>query len=306
MRIERSELAVPASNPRMIDKGLASDADVVFLDLEDAVAPSQKAQARANAIAAFRDQDWRGKPRAYRINALDSPFCYRDLVEVVEAAGDRVELVIVPKVNRPEDVHVVATLLGQIEQHVGISRPIGIEVQIETAEGLIDCERIANANSRVEAIIFGPGDFAASVGMPVAEIGVPDEWDAVYGGHRWQYVMSKMLVAGRAAGIRVVDGPFANFRDDDGFRRSCRIARALGYDGKWCIHPAQIAIANDVFSPSAAELAWARKVIDAYATATAQGQGAVAIDGKMIDAASIRLAERTVEIAARFESAQTQ
>ncbi|MEA2525083.1 MAG: malyl-CoA/(S)-citramalyl-CoA lyase [Thermomicrobiales bacterium] len=296
MRTERSELAVPASNPRMIDKALASDADVAFLDLEDAVAPSEKPHARAHVIAALLDKDWHGKPGAYRINALDSPFCYRDLIEVVEAAGDRLDFVVVPKVNRPEDVHVVATLLGQIEQSVGIDRRIGIEVQIETAEGLINCERIAAASPRVEAIIFGPGDYAASVAMPLTQIGVPDEWDDSYPGHRWHYPMSRLLVAGRAAGIRVVDGPFADFRDEEGFRRSCRVARALGFDGKWCIHPAQIAIANEVFSPSAAELAWAQKVMDTYAAATASGLGAIAIDGKMIDAASIRMAERTLAI----------
>jgi citrate lyase subunit beta/citryl-CoA lyase len=296
MRTERSELAVPASNPRMIDKALASDADVAFLDLEDAVAPSEKPHARAHVIAALRDKDWKGKPGAYRINALDSPFCYRDLIEVVEAAGDRLDFVVVPKVNRPEDVHVVATLLGQIEQSVGIDRRIGIEVQIETAEGLINCERIAAASPRVEAIIFGPGDYAASVAMPLTQIGVPDEWDDSYPGHRWHYPMSRLLVAGRAAGIRVVDGPFADFRDEEGFRRSCRVARALGFDGKWCIHPAQIVIANEVFSPSAAELAWAQKVLDTYAAATASGLGAIAIDGKMIDAASIRMAERTLAI----------
>jgi citrate lyase subunit beta/citryl-CoA lyase len=300
MRVERSELAVPASNPRMIEKALASAADVAFLDLEDAVAPSEKPGARAHVIAALRDMDWRGKPRAFRINALDTPYCYRDLVEIVEAAGDRIDLVVVPKVNRPEDVHVVATLLGQIEQHAGIACRIGIEVQIETAEGLINCEHIATASPRIEAIIFGPGDYAASARMPLAQIGVPGEWDTTYPGHRWHYPMSRILVAGRAAGLRVIDGPFADFRDDDGFRRSCRVARALGYDGKWCIHPAQIPIANEVFTPSDEEIAWARRVVDTYASATETGLGSLAIDGKMIDAASIRVAEHVLAVAARF------
>lgn len=299
MRIERSELAVPASNPRMIDKALAAAADVAFLDLEDAVAPPEKQRARTQVINALRDKDWQGKPRAFRINALDTSYCYRDLVEIVEAAGDLVDLIVVPKVNRPEDVHFVSTLLRQIERHVGITRPIGLEVQIETAEGLTNCERIASASPRIEAIIFGPGDFAASVGMPLSHIGVPDEWDAAYPGHRWHHALCRILVAGRAAGIRVVDGPYADFRDEAGFRRACRVARALGYDGKWCIHPAQIPIANEVFTPFPAEVAWARRVVHAYATATAAGLGAVAIDGKMIDAASIRMAERTLELAKR-------
>jgi citrate lyase beta subunit len=305
MRIARSELAVPASNPRMIDKALVSAADVAFLDLEDAVAPTEKTSARANVIAALRDKDWHGKPRAMRINALDTPYCYRDLVEVVEAAGDRLDLIIVPKVNRPEDVSFVATLLGQIEEHLGIAARIGLEVQIETAAGLIECERIA-ASPRVEAINLGPGDFAAAVGMPATRIGVPDEWDATYPGHRWHYAMSRILVAGRAAGIRVVDGPYADFRDEEGFRRSCRVARALGFDGKWCIHPDQIAIANEVFTPSETELAWARRVVDAYAAATDGGLGAISLDGKMIDAASLRMAERTLAIATHQTAADDQ
>jgi citrate lyase subunit beta/citryl-CoA lyase len=283
----------------MIEKALASDADVVFLDLEDAVAPSEKTSARGNVIDALRDLDWRGKPRAFRINGLDTPDCYRDLVDVVESAGDRVDLVVVPKVNRAEDVCFVATLLGQIEQRRAIGRRIGIEVQIESARGLVNCERIAAADPRVEAIIFGPGDFAASAGMPATRIGVPDVWDDAYPGHRWHYAMSRIVIAGRAAGIRVVDGPFADFHADDGFRRSGRVARALGFDGKWCIHPRQIPIANEIFSPSSEEVAWARDVIAAYEAATAGGHGALALDGKMIDAASIRMAERTLAIAAR-------
>jgi citrate lyase beta subunit len=297
IRSERSELAVPASNPRMIEKALASETDVAFLDLEDAVAPSEKVRARDKVIAAVRDGDWGRKPPAFRINALDTHFCYRDLIDVVEAVGDRLELIIVPKVQRPEDVHVVATLLNQIESALGFQRRIGLEVQIESAEGLINCERIAATNPRVEAIIFGPGDYAASVAMPQNQIGVPDEWDDLYVGHRWHYSMSRIVVAGRAAGIRVIDGPYADFRDEHGFRRSCRISRALGFDGKWCIHPSQIAIANDVFAPTLVETAWAERVVEAYQHAHSAGLGAIAIDGKMIDAASIRMAERTLTIA---------
>jgi citrate lyase beta subunit len=289
----RSELAVPASNPRMIDKALASAADAVFLDLEDAVAPAAKPAARAMVIAALRDKDWQGKRRAMRINALDTSYCYRDLVEIVEAAGEHLDLVVVPKANGPEDVNFVATLLGQIERHLGIAHRIGLEVQIETAAGLLNCERIA-AGPRVEAITFGPGDFAASTGMPVAQIGVPDEWDSAYPGHRWHYAMSSLVIAARAAGVRVLDGPFADFRDEEGLRRACRIARALGFDGKWCIHPDQIAVVNEIFSPAETELAWARRVVNAYAAATASSLGAISLDGSLIDAASLRMAERTL------------
>ena len=295
MRTERSVLTVPGSNWKMIEKGVASEADVALLDLEDAVAPDAKAEARGTVTRALRELDWGRKPRAFRVNALDTPFFYRDLIEIVEAAGDRIDLIVVPKVDCPEDVYVVDTLLTQIEMAHGLESRIGLEVQIETATGLVNCERIAGASRRLEAIVYGPGDFAASVRMPVESIGAMDEWDDAYPGHRHHDVMSRILVAGRAAGIRVIDGPFANFRDAEGTRRSCRIARALGYDGKWCIHPSQIATANEVFSPTEREIAWASRVVEAYEAARREGRGAIALDNKMIDAANLRMARNTIE-----------
>jgi citrate lyase subunit beta/citryl-CoA lyase len=293
-RLERSELAVPASRSDMIAKALASAADVVFLDLEDAVAPDQKVGARQHVVRAICELDWGGKPRIYRVNGLDTPFFYRDLIEVVEAAGDRLDLVMIPKVNRPEDVYVVETLLTQIETHRGYDRPIGLEVQIETAEGLLNADRIARASRRVEALIFGPGDYAASIRMPQTAIGGTDEWDDAYPGHRFHHAMHQILVAGRAAGVRVIDGPFADFRDLEGLRAAARRARALGYDGKWCIHPAQIPVVNEVFSPAEAEIAWATRVVEAYEAAQREGSGAIAVDGRMIDAASLRMARATL------------
>jgi citrate lyase subunit beta/citryl-CoA lyase len=295
VRVERSELAVPASNPAMIRKALASVADVIFLDLEDAVAPSEKAASRDQVIAAVRDLDWGRKPRVYRINALDTPYFYRDLIDIVEAVGDRLDLIIVPKVNRPEDVYVVDTLLTQLEAHIGISRRIGLEVQIETAAGLLTCDQIAHASPRLESLIFGPGDFSASIGMPTSSIGGTDQWDDLYPGHRHGYAMQRLLVAARASGLRVIDGPYADFRDLDGLRQSCRRARALGYDGKWCIHPGQIETTNDVFSPTDQEIAWARKVVEAYDAAGREGRGALAVEGTMVDAASVRMARVTLE-----------
>jgi len=294
MHAWRSELAVPGSNERLIDHALASEADVVFLDLEDAVAPTEKAAARLTVAQALSKDSWGNKPGAFRVNALDTPYFYRDLIDVVEAAGGALALIVIPKVNRHEDVYVVDTLLRQIEGAQGIPQRIGIEVQIETAEGLVNCERIASASDRIGALTFGPGDFAASTGMPLTHIGVQDEWDERYPGHRWHYAMSRIVVAARAAGARAIDGPYADFRDLDGLRRSCEIARALGFDGKWCIHPAQIAVVNQVFGPSAAEIAWARRVLDESQDAAARGKGALSIDGRMIDAASIRMAERTL------------
>jgi citrate lyase beta subunit len=297
MQIERSILSVPGSNWKMIQKGVASEADVALLDLEDAVAPDMKADARKTVISAFTELDWGTKPRTFRMNALDTPFFYRDLIEIVEGSEGSVDLIIIPKVNCAEDVYVVDTLLSQIEAGLGMSRHIRLEAQIETAAGLVNCEAIARSSDRLVSLIYGPGDYSASVRMPSGSIGAMDEWDDLYPGHRYQYIMHRILAAARAAGVRAIDGPFANFRDQEGHRQSCMIARAMGYDGKWCIHPAQIALTNELFAPSAAELEWAQRVIAAYEEANQQGLGAVALDNKMIDAANIRMAQNTVELA---------
>ena len=297
MWLERSELAVPASNWSMVEKGVGSAADVAFLDLEDSVAPEAKVPARANVIRALAELDWGAKPRVFRMNALDTPFFYRDLIEIVEASAVNLDFILVPKVNRPEDVYVIDTLLTQIEASSGASTRIGLEVLIETAEGLINCEQIARASPRVESLVFGPGDYTASLRIPSASIGTPDEWDAAYPGHRFHYPMHRILVAGRAAGTRVIDGPFADFRDLDGFRRACVLARAMGFDGKMCIHPAQAPIANEVFSPDENEIAWATRVVSEYEQATREGRGSISIDNKMVDVASIKMARNTLESA---------
>lgn len=298
-RAERSVLATPGSNPRMIAKALASDADVVMIDLEDAVAPEVKSASRAHVADALRDGDWRGRPRTYRINALDTPWFVHDLVEVIEAARGMVDTIVVPKVGRREDVLTVATILSALEAGVGRREPIGLETQIESAAGLANCEAIATASPRVAALVFGPGDYAASVGMPLTAIGMPDRRDADYPGHRWDYPRQRMLVAARAAGVRAIDGPFADFRDFDGFRASCQIARALGYDGKWCIHPDQVSLANEVFIPDDAEIAWAHEVVAAHAEAERHGRGSFALHGQMADAATIRMARATLARAQR-------
>jgi citrate lyase subunit beta/citryl-CoA lyase len=279
----------------MIEKAVASEADVAFLDLEDAVAPDQKAASRQNVVRAFKDLDWGRKPPAYRVNGVDTQYFHRDLIEVVEEAGDAVRLIIVPKVGRAEDVAAVDILLRGIEQAVGLEPGhIGLEAQIETARGLVQVEDIVSASVRLEALNFGPGDFSSDMRMPMTSIGGRDRWDEQYPGHRYHYAMSRLVVAARAARLRAIDGPMADFRDLDGFRQSCMIARSLGYDGKWCIHPGQIAIANEVFSPSEEEIAWARRVIEAYTQAVEAGLGAMSLDGRMIDGASIRLAEMTL------------
>jgi citrate lyase subunit beta/citryl-CoA lyase len=278
----------------MIEKALVSQADLVFIDLEDAVVPEMKEIARQHAVGALREADWQGRPRAVRVNGLGSRYFYRDLIEVVEAAGDRLDLVIVPKVERKEDIYVVATLLGQIESAIGKRDPVRLHAQIETAQGLLACRAIAGASARLDALAFGAGDYAASLSMPSTAIGVRDAWDRLYPGDRFGYAMHEILVAGRAAGVQVIDGPYADFRDQDGLRAACLRARALGYDGKWCIHPAQIPIVNEIFTPAADELEWAQETLAAYERSRAGGQGALALGSTMVDAASVRMAERTL------------
>ena len=280
----------------MAEKALASAADAVFLDFEDAVVPEEKAGARSKIVHALRELDWRGRLTLYRANALDTPYFYRDLVEIVEEAGDELDAVMIPKVQRPEDLNVAATLLSQIEMAVGLEAgKVALEAQIESAGGLADVNDIAHATERLTALHFGPGDFAASLRMPLRSIGAMDEWDEVYPGHRFHYAMQRIVVAARSTGLRAVDGPVADYRDEEGLRQSCLLARSLGFDGKWCIHPAQIGVVNEVFSPTEEEIEWAKKVVAAYEDAGAAGRGAISVEGQMIDAASIKMAHTTLE-----------
>jgi malyl-CoA/(S)-citramalyl-CoA lyase len=307
-RPHRSELAVPGTNPRAIEKAPTLGADLVFLDLEDAVAPDDKERARANVIEALRAQDWSRTAVSVRINGLDTHWCYRDVVEVVEACGDVLDTVLVPKVGAPSDVEFVATLLDQIEQRRDFAPGrIGIHVLIETARGMANVEAIARARpDRMEAMVFGVADYAASVQARTTNIGGanpdyavltdpdPAGERALHWGDQWHFAISRMVAACRAEGLRPIDGPFGDFNDADGFRASARRAAALGCEGKWAIHPSQVALANEVFSPSEAEVERARRILDAMEKAAKEGKGAVSLDGRLIDAASIRMAENLV------------
>lgn len=294
-RLERSVLLVPGSNPTMIAKAAASGADAVCIDLEDAVAVTEKDAARANVRAAFADLDFGRSLRMVRINGLDTSLAYRDLVEIVEDVGDRLDLVVVPKVETPGDVDFVDRLLRQIEQHRGLERPIGVEALIETAAGGMNVREIAASSPRLESLIYGSGDYAASMQMPMDAIGELDDNDAAYPGHRWHHVMHTIVGAARAHGKRAIDGPFAGVRDPDGLQRACRIGRVMGFDGKWCIHPAQVEQVNATFAPSERELERAQAVVAAYEAATAAGRGAVNLDGRMVDVASLRMCQTVVE-----------
>jgi citrate lyase subunit beta/citryl-CoA lyase len=292
-RLQRSELAVPGSNTTYIDKAADSAADFVFLDLEDAVAPPDKEQARRNVIEALRDIDWAGKGKtvSVRINGLDTHYCYRDVIDVMERAGDRLHTILVPKVGVPADLYCVETLVAQVEQAKGYQHQVGIEALIETALGMANVEAIAAAPGRLEALHFGVADYAASNRARTVSIG---GLNPNYPGDQWHFALSRMIVACRAYGLRPIDGPFGDYSDPDGFRASARRAAALGCEGKWAIHPSQIQLANEVFSPPEAEVDRARRIIDALRQAEAQGKGAASVDGKMIDAASERMAQTVI------------
>ena len=295
VRLTRSMLFVPASRPEMIAKAAASQADAVCIDLEDSVVSSEKAASRRHVVRGLKDLDFGRRVRMVRMNALDSSFAYRDLVEVIEDAGDRVDVVMVPKVGSAGDLDFVDRLLTQIEAHRGFSHRIGIEAQIESAKGFLYAREIAAASPRLEALIFGPGDYAASMRMPSTRIGEFDKHDELYPGHRWHAVMHTIVAAARANGLRCMDGPYAAYKDTAGLDRASLIARALGFDGKQCIHPSQLATVNSVFSPTDDEVNEAGAVVQAYETAAAAGQGAASHDGRMIDAVSLRMAQTVLE-----------
>lgn len=302
-RVNRSELAVPGSNARFLEKAAQSDADVVFLDLEDAVAPDDKERARKLVIDAINDLDWGRKTVSVRINATDTHYMYRDVVDLMENAGERLDLIMLPKVDVAEDVYALDLLCTQIEAAKGRKKRVGFELIIETARGLMNIDAIAGASKRNESLHFGVADFAASMKMRTTQIGGPHPDYVVlsnadeagkrdtYWGDMWHYAIVRMVVAARSHGLRPVDGPFGDFSDPDGYRAQANRAGVLGCEGKWAIHPSQVALANELFSPSEAEVTKAKRILEAMVVAQKEGRGAVALDGKLIDLASIRQAE---------------
>ena len=306
-RLHRSELAVPGSNWRMLEKAPQAGADLVFLDLEDAVAPDDKERARKNVIEALNGLDWSQCSVSVRINGLDTHYCYRDIIDVVEQAGDKLDTLLVPKVGKPSDLEFVALLLEQIEAAKGFE-PINLHALIETALGMANVEAIAQAcPDRLEALVFGVADYAASTQARTVSMGGPNPDYRVLGfadeaGQRssylndqWHFAMSRMIVACRAYGLRPIDGPFGDYQDPEGYLAVARAFAALGGEGKWAIHPSQIELANQVFTPGEKEVERARRIIEAMRQAAAEGRGAVSLDGRMIDAASIRQAQVIIE-----------
>jgi len=274
----------------MLAKGPGLPADEVFMDLEDSVAPAAKEEARGNIIQALKEGDWTGKTVVVRVNGISTKWCYRDVIEVVENAGQYLDCIMVPKVEYATDVTFVADLLRMIEDTTGLENRIGVEIQIETATGITNIDDIASASDRAETLIFGPADMSASLGLPTVTAGLPMPG---YPGDHWHFILSRILVAARNAGLQAIDGPYLVIKDLEGFREMALRARALGYDGKWALHPAQIDVLNEVFTPSQEEFDKAEAILEAYRHATdVQLTGAVMFGTEMIDEASRKMAEQ--------------
>jgi citrate lyase subunit beta/citryl-CoA lyase len=288
-RPRRTTLAVPGSNPRFLEKARELAVDEFFIDLEDAVAPAEKERSRSAAVQALRDGGWGGKIRAVRVNDVRTGWAYRDVVDVVEQAGEWLDSIVLPKVTGPLDVGWLDILLDQIEQATGLERGrIAIEAQIEDAAGLASVDAIAAASPRLEALVFGPADFMASLRMRSLTVGAQP---AGYAGDAFHYAHMRMLVAARASGLQAIDGPFAAIRDIDGLTASAASAAAIGFDGKWVLHPGQVDVVNGEFSPSQADYDRAELIIEAYEYYTSERRrGAAILDGEMIDEASRKLA----------------
>jgi len=312
-RLNRSELAVPGSSPKFFEKAANGSADVIFLDLEDAVAPDDKEQARKNVIEAIGDVDWGEKTLSVRINGLDTHYMYRDVVDVLEQASERLDLIMIPKVGTAADIYALDMLVTQIETAKARKKRIGFEMIIETALGMANVDEIAKASPRNESLHFGVADYAASTKARTTQIGGPnpdygvltdkpeDEGDNAerdyFWGDMWHYPISRMVIAARAAGLRPIDGPFGDFGDAEGYKAQAMRAAVLGCDGKWAIHPSQVDLANECYSPSEKEVTKAKRILEAMAQAQKEGRGAATLDGRLIDIASIRQAENLVQIA---------
>jgi malyl-CoA/(S)-citramalyl-CoA lyase len=296
-RPNRCQLFGPGSRPALFAKMAASAADVVNLDLEDSVAPDDKPQARANIIEAINTIDWGTKTLSVRINGLDTPYWYRDVVDLLEQAGPRLDLIMIPKVGCAGDLYAVDALVTAIERAMGRTRPIGFEVIIESAAGIAHVEEIAAATPRLQAMSLGAADFAASMGMQTTGIGGTQEnYYMLHEGARhwsdpWHWAQAAIVAACRTHGVLPVDGPFGDFSDDEGFRAQARRSATLGMVGKWAIHPKQIALANEVFTPSEAAVTEAREILAAMEAAKARGEGATVYKGRLVDIASIKQAE---------------
>ncbi|MFC7190776.1 HpcH/HpaI aldolase/citrate lyase family protein [Halocatena marina] len=287
IKLRRSQLAVPGSNPDFIAKAPTSGADEAFLDLEDSVAPNKKVESRDNVIEGLIEHDWSNTLPCYRMNGVDTKWWYGDIIEVIGEAGEYVDTIMVPMANNPGVVESVDNLLTAVEENNDLPvGEIGLQCQIEHAEGMTKISEVATASDRIESLVFGPGDYTASVDAAGLTIGSGEG----YPGHYWHYQLSRIAHVAKSHGMQVIDGPFSDIDDGEGFRDSCRNAARLGCDGKWAIHPSQIEPANEVFAPSREEADRAKRIVEEYEAATEGGAGAVKIDGEMVDEATRKMA----------------
>ena len=305
-RVNRSQLFVPGSKPDLFKKAIESNADIICLDLEDAVAPQDKDAAKQNVIKALNDHDFGTKTISVRINGLDTHYCYRDVVDLMENTSERLDLIMIPKVGVPEDVYAIDMLVTQIEDKTNREKKIGFELIVETSMGITNLDRIITGSKRIESLHFGYADYAASVRMRTTNIGGSNQdysilTDEINGNRKvhwndmWHYPISKMTTIGRAHGLRIIDGPYGDFSDPEGFKSHAKRTAILGCEGKWAIHPSQVDLANEVFTLPEKEVQKARDIIDAMKKAQESGAGAATLNGKLIDAASIRQAEQIIE-----------
>lgn len=297
-RIQRSELAVPATSKQFFEKAAKGPADSIFLDLEDAVAPSRRGEARANAVAALNHQDWNDKIMSVRVNDLNTPWAIADIIAV--ARCPRLDMILLPKVETADDVRFLDRLLTGLELERPRERPLGIEILVETTKGLANVEAIAAASSRLEAIIFGVGDYSIELENFDTVFGAPNpEYQVAGAGNdQWHFALARIANACRANGLRPIDGPFANYGDPEAYRQSAIRARALGFEGKWAIHPSQVFVANEVFSPTGAQIDWAHNIAARMEAEAQAGSGAIGLDGVLIDRAHVKLAKKILSRAA--------
>lgn len=289
---QRSVLSVPGHIKKMHLKAAASNADVVMLDLEDSVPLESKEEAREVVLSSLKEIEWGNKTVSVRINGIDTPFAYRDIIRLAEESGEKIDRFVIPKVNSVSDSHFVSRLLDGIESNAGISKMIGLELSIETAEGMENVSEIARSTQRAVSLVFGIADYSASIGARLVSIsGHGEKEEEIYPGHRWHYALSSIVVAAKANGLTAIDAPFGNFSDPEGLKRSAGLSAALGCDGKWAIHPSQIDVINQVFSPSKEEIERARRILDARKDAESRGLGALSLEGRMIDRATLRMAK---------------
>jgi citrate lyase beta subunit len=303
-RLRRSTLSVPANREKMIRKAPDLDADAIMFDLEDSVPVEDKEESRKGVVRGLLEMRDRPGVRCFRINDMQSPYAYRDVIEVVEAAGQALDILVVPKVEEPAQITAVDYLVTQIERRMGWESRIGLDAIIETARGMCAVEEIAFCSERLQGLVFGVADYGASLdALGKGSSGHGEEED-FYPGHRWHYPLSRIAVAARAAGLQAIDAPYGDLGDERGLRRSCTLSAALGFDGKWVVHPGQLAVINEMYAPAEEDVERAKRVLEAYEAGP--GGGSVALDGSMIDAASVRLARARVAKWERIQSRKAE